>query len=333
MKNPSAFATSAWHGHEPQELIDVEVGRNFLPEPFVVGLLDQAGERNETLRLIGRRLGQGLVWAPIFLPVLAQVVDAAKPLGPQEQAFPGMEAILEERPIHRLDQGVQAQVDPVIPARDGEGHLGKRSAGRGHARFPEEGEGKGLARLRRVERAGLKLDRAEPVEIEVSEAGEVDLERALQGRRQMPCTRRSPNTEGRPSCTSCHPPSRPRAPRGTRRRTDFARSLDRPAASAAGRAAGLPDQRPGAGVAWPRIRPPGSRCAGPPPGQAEEIRAGRLPPRAVIIRGAGAPNGRTGEDHRGAGQRRRHGQSPSTHGVTSEGRGRRGMTAGFAQGP
>ena len=93
----------------------------------------------------------------------------------------------EERSIHRLDERVQAEVRLVVPAGDGERHLGERRAGRRHARLAEEGEGQDLAGLRRVERTALEMDRAEPVEIGMVGAVEIDLEGSLQaaGRRHV----------------------------------------------------------------------------------------------------------------------------------------------------
>ena len=66
----------------------------------------------------GRRLGQGPVRAPVFLPVVAEEVEAAEPLRPQEQALVGVEAVLQERPVHGLDEGVEAEVG-LLDARRG----------------------------------------------------------------------------------------------------------------------------------------------------------------------------------------------------------------------
>ncbi len=117
------------------------------------------------LACVGRRLGQGPVRAAVFLPVVAEEVEAAQPLRPQEQARLGVEAIVEEGPVDGLDQGVEAEVGLVVLAGHGERHLGQRRARRGNARLAEEGEGEGLARLRGIERPALELDRVQPVEL------------------------------------------------------------------------------------------------------------------------------------------------------------------------
>ncbi len=69
-----------------------------------------------------------------------------------------MESILEERPVHGLDEGVESEIRLLMFAGNGERHLGQHRAWRGDAGLAEEGEGERLARLRRVERPALKQD-------------------------------------------------------------------------------------------------------------------------------------------------------------------------------
>ena len=59
---------------------------------------------------------------------------------------------VQERSINRLDERVQAEVRLVVPAGDGECHLGERGARCGDARLAKERVGQDLAGLRRVER-------------------------------------------------------------------------------------------------------------------------------------------------------------------------------------
>ncbi len=154
--------------------------RNFC----IVALLDEADELDEALGLVRTRLGQRPIRPPVFLPVVAEEVEAAEALRPQEQSLVGVEAVLQERPVHGLDEGIQAEVGLVVTARDGERHLGQGRAGGRHARLAEEGEGERLASLRGVERAALQPDRMEPVEILVVGAFQIDQERALQAPRR-----------------------------------------------------------------------------------------------------------------------------------------------------
>ena len=65
-------------------------------------------------------------------------------------------------------------------------------------------------------------------------------------------------------------------------------------------------------------------------GQAEEVRAGRLPLRVAIIRVPETSTAGSGEEDREAGQRGRYGEDSSTHGVTSRGVSR-GMADGIAR--
>ena len=105
-------------GHESQEFVDVEIRGDLLAELLVVAPLDEADELDEALRLVGGRLGQGPVGASVFLPVVAEEVEAAEPLRPQEQALVGVEAILQERPVHGLDERVESEVG-LLDARRG----------------------------------------------------------------------------------------------------------------------------------------------------------------------------------------------------------------------
>ena len=157
MKKPSAFAISAWTAMKRRNLstsrYEAISFRNCSSPP-------RWTRRTNSIRRLGlvrRRLGQRPVRPAVFLPVVAEEVEAAEPLRPQEQALVGVEAVLQERPVHGLDERVQAEVRLLVFAGDGERHLGQGRARRGHARLAEEGEGERLARLRRVERTALEL--------------------------------------------------------------------------------------------------------------------------------------------------------------------------------
>ena len=149
---------------------------------LVVAPLDEADELDESPRLVGGRLGQGPVGAAVFLPVVAEEVEAAEPLRPQEQALVGAEAVLQERPVHGLDERVESEVRLLMLAGDGERHLGQRRARRGDSGLAEEGEGEGLARLRGVERPALELHGVQAVELRMIGAVQIDEEGTLQAR-------------------------------------------------------------------------------------------------------------------------------------------------------
>ena len=104
-------------GHETQELIHVEVRGDLLLEPLVVALLDQAGELDEALGLGGRRLRLRLVLALVFLPVIAEEVDAAEPLRLQEQALVGVEAMRRGTPDRRARRACTGRGTPCRTGR------------------------------------------------------------------------------------------------------------------------------------------------------------------------------------------------------------------------
>ena len=104
----------------------------------------------------GARLGQRPIRTSVFLPVVAEEVQAAEPLRPDEQALCGAEPILEERPVDGLDEGVESE----IRLRCSPGTVSVTSAmsrgGGGNSRLAEEGQGDGLASLRGVDSPALE---------------------------------------------------------------------------------------------------------------------------------------------------------------------------------
>ena len=272
-------------GHEAQELVHVEIRGDLLAELLVVAPLDEADELDQALRLVGGRLGQGPVGAAVFLPVVAEEVEAAEPLRPHEQALVGVESILQERPVHGLDERVESQVRLLVLAGDGERHLGQGRARRGDSGLAEEGEGEGLARLRGVERPALELHGVQAVELRVIGAVQIDDEGTL----QAPGGR---HVGGIPRVADADAPER------------LALRRDGPARPGELDAEEVPLARSPTGLLRPRGRRRASRAAGRgrglhglvlvrrdldlqrhDPGQTEEVRAGGLPPGVPVIRG------------------------------------------------
>ena len=287
-------------------------------ELLVVALLDEADELDQALGLVRRRLGQRPVWAAVFLPVVAEEVEAAESLRPHKQALLGVESIRQERPVHGLDEGVKPEISLVVFARDGERHLGQSRARRGNAGLAEKGEGERLPRLRRVECTALELDRAKPVEISMIGRVQLDHERTLQapGRRhvggvprvaeadalvRLPLDRDVParpaELDAEEVPFACPLPGLPR----TTGRRWSARS-----------------RRPGQGAAWPRYSSAGISMWS----FTTLVRPKRSAPAAFLFASPSSAARRVrhrGPARKGSGaaQRGCHGEGSSTHGVTS----------------
>ena len=230
--------------------------RNF----SIVALLDEADELDQALGLFRARLGQGPIRAPVFRPVVAEEIEAAQSLRPQEQALVGVEAVLQERAVHGLDERIQAEISLLVPARDGERHFGHGGMRGRHTRLAKEGEGERLASLRGVERTALQAERMEPVEILVVGLLQIDQERTLQAPRRRHVGGVSRVAESDPLVSLSLREQGPTRPRELKpEEVPLARLRPR-ALRLREPAEDLPVRRPGARVAWPGILLPGSRC-------------------------------------------------------------------------
>ena len=114
MKKPSAFAIIAWTAMNRRNLSTSRYEAISVAELLIVALLDEADELDEAPGLVRTRLGQRPIRPPVFLPVVAEEVEAAEALRPQEQSLVGVEAVLQERPVHGLDEGIQAEIGLVV---------------------------------------------------------------------------------------------------------------------------------------------------------------------------------------------------------------------------
>ena len=115
-----------------QELLHIEVGVNLFFEGRVASLIDQFGERDDTVLFFLCWLGLRAILAFISLPIVAKIFNAAHQEGAHQHALFCPEAIAEEAFVHVFNHDIEAETLLVVLAGHSQADIGegRASAGR-----------------------------------------------------------------------------------------------------------------------------------------------------------------------------------------------------------
>ncbi len=118
--------------HVTRELIKIKIPADSGGEFGVAGGGHELAEFDDPLLLFIGEFRLGIIGLVIGRPVIAQVGEGAGGHRLEDVSFPGAEAIAEEILVDVLHDGIESEVRPLVPARNGHIHSGIGRARRGH---------------------------------------------------------------------------------------------------------------------------------------------------------------------------------------------------------